>query len=355
MDWKKLLGSITESVDEELRLRNAYLGAENRILRQQISGRMRLSESDRRVLAEIGKKLGQKALEEIATVAKSNTIFAWHRKFIDQKGDTSQPHKSVGRPRMDQEIEGLVVRMARENRSWGYDRIVGALATLGYTISDQTVGNILKRHGIPPAPERKKTVTWWEFIRFHLAVLGATDFFTNAGWTWFGLVPNLVLSWISSASGQVSATSRTRFPQIQGIRLFTCTLSVAVWGVLKSGQPLVHDREGKSCPPSAQRMDASGLHHMLGLPRPPSLTAIAAYRRPSARAASLLQLIRFDKRSRRQAANQYEGPARETCSHGDKVHGVRTPLSRRGIQPQGSVWCRERLSGLWKDDHRKAA
>ena len=131
MDWKKLLGSITESVDEELRLRNAYLGAENRILRQQISGRMRLSESDRRVLAEIGKKLGKKALEEIATVAKSNTIPAWHRKFIDQKGDTSQPHKSVGRPRIDQEIEGLVVRMARENRWWGYDRIVGALANLG--------------------------------------------------------------------------------------------------------------------------------------------------------------------------------------------------------------------------------
>jgi putative transposase len=117
MDWKKLLGSITESADEELRLRNAYLGAENRILSQQIGGRMRLSESDRRVLAEIGKKLGKKALEEIATVAKSNTILAWHRKFIDQKGDTSQPHKSGGRPRIDQEIEGLVVRMARENRS----------------------------------------------------------------------------------------------------------------------------------------------------------------------------------------------------------------------------------------------
>jgi putative transposase len=156
MDWKKLLGSITESVDEEIRLRNAYLGAENHILRQQISGRMRLSESDRRVLAEIGKKLGKKALEEIATVAKSNTILAWHRKFIDQKGDTSQPHKAVGRPRIDQEIEGLVVRMARENRSWGYDRIVGALANLGYTISDQTVGNILKRHGIPPGPGAQK-------------------------------------------------------------------------------------------------------------------------------------------------------------------------------------------------------
>ena len=69
--------------------------------------------------------------------------------------------------------------MARENRSWGYDRIVGALANLGYRISDQTVGNILKRHGIPPAPVAQETMTWKEFIRIHMAVLGATDFFTR--------------------------------------------------------------------------------------------------------------------------------------------------------------------------------
>ena len=185
MDWKKLLGSITESVDEELRLRNAYLGAENRILRQQISGRIQLSDSDRRVLAEIGQKLGHTALEEIATIAKPNTILAWHRKFIEQQGNTSKPHKSVGRPRLDQELEALVVRMARENRSWGYDRIVGALANLGSRISDQTVGNILKRHGIPPAPERKQTTTWREFIRIHMDVLMATDFFTGDVGAWF--------------------------------------------------------------------------------------------------------------------------------------------------------------------------
>jgi hypothetical protein len=77
------------------------------------------------------------------------------------------------------------VRMARENRSWGYDRIAGALANLGYAVSDQTVGNILKRHGIPPAPERKQTLTWWEFVRFHLDVLLATDVFHSKIWHWF--------------------------------------------------------------------------------------------------------------------------------------------------------------------------
>jgi putative transposase len=68
-------------------------------------------------------------------------------------------------------LEQLIVRMAGENRDWGYDRIVGALANLGYMISDQTVGNVLQRHALPPAQERKRTTTWPVFIRTHLALL----------------------------------------------------------------------------------------------------------------------------------------------------------------------------------------
>jgi len=180
MDWKKLLGSVTESVDEELRLRNAYLVAENRMLRQQINGRIPLTESDR------------KALAEIATVATPDTILAWYRQYAAQKVDTSAAPKSVGRPRMDKAVEELVLRMARENRSWGYDRIVGAVANLGYTLSDQTVGNILKRHGIPPAPQRKKTMPWQEFIRIHMDLLLTTNFFTEVG-TWYRLVISSLL------------------------------------------------------------------------------------------------------------------------------------------------------------------
>ena len=85
--------------------------------------------------------MGKKALAEIATVAKPDTILAWHRTCADRQCDRAQPPKSVGRPRIAKEIEDLVVRMAGENRAWGYDRIVGALTNLGYRISDQTVGN----------------------------------------------------------------------------------------------------------------------------------------------------------------------------------------------------------------------
>jgi putative transposase len=87
MDWKQLLISIRSSVDEELRLRNTYLVTENRILRQQIQGRGQLTVSECREPAEIGQRLGKKALEEIATVAKPDTILEWHRMCADQPCD----------------------------------------------------------------------------------------------------------------------------------------------------------------------------------------------------------------------------------------------------------------------------
>ncbi len=127
---------------------------------------------------EIGKQLGKKALEEVANIVRPETILGWHRRLVAKKFDGSKNRTYPGRPRIDADIEELVVRFAKENKSWGYDRIVGALANLGHKVSDQTVGNILKRHGIVPAPQREKTTTWKEFIRSHMDVLAATDFFT---------------------------------------------------------------------------------------------------------------------------------------------------------------------------------
>jgi putative transposase len=212
MDWKILLAYITGSVDQELLLRNEYLVPENRILRNQITGRVRLTDGERKTLAEIGQKLGKKALAEVATIVKPDTILGWHRKLVAQKFDGSQQHKAPERPTIDQELEALVVRIAREHRSWGYDRIVGALANLGYTISDQSVGNILKRHGIAPAPERKTTTTWKEFIQTHMEVLVATDFFTAEVWTLGGPVTYYVLFFIHLGSRKIHVAGVTPHP-----------------------------------------------------------------------------------------------------------------------------------------------
>ena len=149
MEWARILAYITGTVDQELLLRNEYLAAENRILRGQLKGRLKLSDAERAKLGEIGRRLGRKALGEVANAALPDTILAWYRRLVARKFDGSK-HRTPGRPRIDKAIEELIVRMAEENLSWGY---------LGHEVSDQTVGNILRRHGVPPAPERERSMT----------------------------------------------------------------------------------------------------------------------------------------------------------------------------------------------------
>ncbi len=247
MDWKTMLAYISGSVDDELLLRNEYLVAENRILRNQIKGRLRLSDGERRTLAEIGKRLGKRALEVVANIVKPETILGWHRRLVAKKFDGSKNRQYPGRPRVDADIEELVVRLAQENKSWGYDRIAGALANLGHEVSDQTVGNILRRHGIPPAPERKKATTWTEFIRSHMDVLAATDFFTAEVWTQGGLVTYYVLFFIHLATRRVYIAGITPHPNEQWMTQVARNVTMADVGFLSSSRYLIHDRDSKFC------------------------------------------------------------------------------------------------------------
>jgi hypothetical protein len=100
------------------------------------------------------------------------TILGWYRKLIANKFDGSRFRRRVVRPRIDEDAKRLAVQMAKENSSWGYDRIVGALANLDFLLSDRTV-NILCRDGLSPAPKREQTISWTDFIRSHMEVVGA--------------------------------------------------------------------------------------------------------------------------------------------------------------------------------------
>src|SRR5579863_5740003 len=112
--WVRLLAYVTGSVNQELLLRNEYLAAENRILRAQLPSRLRLSNPERVTLAEIGKRLGRRALREVACIAKPDTILAWYRKLVAEKFDGSRHRKYPGRPAVSAELEAFIVRMARE-------------------------------------------------------------------------------------------------------------------------------------------------------------------------------------------------------------------------------------------------
>src|SRR5260370_1598012 len=191
--WARLLAFVSGLVNQKLPLQNGYLAAENRIFRAHLPARMRLSDPERSTLAEIGKRLGRATLEQVACVAKPDTVLAWYRRLIARKFDGSKLRTSPGRPRIAPELEALIVRFARENSGWGYDRIVGALANLGHAVSDQTVGNILRRYRIQPAPKRSQNTTWKDFIASHMSVLAGTAFFTVAALTSPGLPTSYLL------------------------------------------------------------------------------------------------------------------------------------------------------------------
>src|SRR5258705_8102043 len=137
MIWTRLLTYITGSVDQELLLRNEYLATENRVLKNQLKGRLRLTDPERTSLAEIGKRLGRKALEEVAQIVRPETILGWHRKLIAHKFDGSKNRAPGKDHSTSDEIEELVLQLARENRSWGYRRIAGALNHLGREVGNQ--------------------------------------------------------------------------------------------------------------------------------------------------------------------------------------------------------------------------
>src|SRR5262249_3080561 len=154
MDWARILAFVTGMVDQELLARNEYLAAENRILKAQLKGRLRLSHAERATLGKIGHRLGCKVLGEVANVARPETILAWYRKLVARKFDGSKARRGPGRPRIKGEVEQLIVRMAKENRDWGYDRIAGALGlTHGLrNISQSEIGTEEKPVSCGPCP-----------------------------------------------------------------------------------------------------------------------------------------------------------------------------------------------------------
>ena len=227
-----MLAYVTGSVDDELLARNEYLVTENRILCDQVPGRIRLTDPERISLASAAKRLGGKALEEVAQIVRPEKILAWHRRLIAKKFDGSR-NRSPGKggSRSDP-IEELILRLARENRSWGYRRIVGALSNLGHEVSHQTVANILKRHDIAPAPERRRTMSWREFIRSHMEVLAAVDFFTVEVWTARGLITYYVLTLMRVASREVCIAGITTSPDQRWMEQIARNLSFANLGFL---------------------------------------------------------------------------------------------------------------------------
>lgn len=175
------------------------------MLKQQFDAtgrKLKLNDCQRRSLAEKAKKLGKDQLEKYVNLVTPKTLMAWHRRLIALKYTAKRTVNTEGQKRM-QVIRQLCIKFAQENDHRGYGRIQGALANLGYDVCESTVGNILRKEGILPSPERAKRTNWKRFLRNHLSVISAADFFTTEVWTPHGLVRYLSFFVINIAKREV--------------------------------------------------------------------------------------------------------------------------------------------------------
>ena len=298
-------------------------------------------------LAEIGKRLGRSALQQVACVANPDTLLAWYRRLVDGKFDGSKFRSSPGRPRIAPEVEALIVRFARENSGWGYDRIVGALVNLGHAISDQTVGNILRRYGIPPAPKRSQTTTWSDFIASHLAVLAGTDFFTVEMLTWRGLATYYVLFFIHLESRRVTLAGLSRHPTSEWMLQMARNATDESSGVLRGLRYLLHDRDTKFCAAFLDVLRSSGIRPLALPPRSPNLNAFSERWVCSVRQECLSKLILFGEASLRRALAEYIEHYHFERNHQGKGNLLLFPSM--DVPPKcRTVYRRDRLGGLLK-------
>ncbi len=353
MESSEVLAIVGGHVAGEILLRNEYLAAENEILKSKLGKRLRFTDEERVRLAKIGKRLGRKALADVGCIVKPDTILKWFRELVAKKFDGSKNRRSPGRPRVDPEIEKLVLGVAEENPSWGYDRIQGALANLGYEISDETVGNILRRNGVPPAPTRSRNRTWADFIKSHCESIVATDFFTAEVLTSGGLVTFYVLFFIHLASRRVHIAGITEYPDEKWMMQIARNETMVDCGFLDGRRYLIHDRDGKYCPAFLAIIKEAGVEPLKLPARSPNLNPIAERWVKSVKVETLSRLVFFSEDSLRQALIQYVAHYHKERNHQSFDNHLLFP-EPGSLQTEGEIACKERLGGLLKFYYRKA-
>ena len=345
-----LSGLVQRRQQEIIEFQNSEIEALLKLLGKK---RILLTDDQRRILAVKGQALGRQALRELTTIVTPDTILRWHRELVAQKWDHSEKRK-VGRPRIRQVIVDLILRFAQENPTWGYDRIQGALANVGYPISDRTVGNILKAHGIEPAPDRQRQTTWSTFLKAHWEVLAAIDFTTIEVWTRGGLITYYLLFVMELSTRRVHFAGCTTNPDETWMKQIARNLTDIEEGFLNGKRFVLMDRDGKFCPTFRRILQDQGIEPLLLPPRSPNLNAYLERFMRSLKSESLSRMIFFGENSLRRAVTAYLDHFHAERNHQGLDNQIIEPSDEVG-QVAGKIECRERLGGLLKYYHRSAA
>jgi len=330
----------------------AYLKEENRALRGRLGTRVRLTDSERRRLARLGKALGRKTPQEVASIASPETILRWYRELVAKKYDGSKK-RGPGRPRKPGEIVRLLLRMALENPRWGYTRLRGALADVGSEIGRTTIKRILLEHGIDPAPIRGKSMSWATFIKAHLGAIAAADFFTVEAASWAGLIRYHVLFLIDIASRKVEVAGITRDPDGVWMDQIARNLLDAEDGFLVGKRYLLLDRDPLYTMEFRRALEGGGVEVMRLPARSPNLNAFAERFVLSIKSECLDRIVPLGERHLRRAVAEFVAHYHHERNH----QGLENRLIE-GPPPansNGRVVRRKRLGGLLSFYQRAAA
>ena len=354
--WQLLILIIAGWFNRKLQAQLQFLNTQVQILLE-LQGRKRilLNGDQRRRLAVQGKTLGRKVLEQLTTIVTPDTILRWHRELIARKWDYSERRsKTPGRPPTDSAIVELVLRMVRENPTWGYDRIQGALANLGHEISDQTVGNILQAHGIEPVPERKRQTTWKTFLKAHWDELAAIDFTTVEVWTCRGLVTYSLLFVMEVATRQVHFAGCTVNPDGPWMQQVAYNLTNFEDGFLNGKRYLLMDRDTNFTAEFRQTLKEAGVASVRLPARSPNLNAHLERFFRSLKSEVLEKRIFFSEASLRRAVQNFLEHYHRERNHQGIDNRLIAPDAEVG-RKEGAVVCRQRLGGLLRYYYRNTA
>jgi transposase InsO family protein len=247
-----------------------------------------------------------------------------------------------------------IVRFAKENPTWGYDRIQGALKNIGYHIADSTVANVLKAHGIEPAPDRQRTPAWSTFLKAHWDSIFATDFTTVEVWTRNGLVTFYVLAVMHLKTRRVYIAGITPSPNATWITQACRNLTDCEDGFLRNSSHLIVDRDSSFIPMRGILDQNTETEVILLPPKSPNLNAYMERWFRSLTSECLDRMIFFGRKSLENAVCEFVEHYHAERNHQGLGNELIEPVDEAD-SVAGRIECRERLGGMLKFYHRRAA
>ena len=326
-----------------------------RLLQRQRPRPPRLTRGERLILAVLAAALARLTvgarhqLDQDLLLFKPDTILKGHRELVRRTWTYRRTNRG-GRPTLPAEVDALILRLARENARWGHRRIQGELGTLGHAVSASAVRAALRRHRVPPVPQRRRATTWRDCIRSHQDQLLACDFFTVE--TRF-LKTIHVLFFVELGTRRVHLAGCTAHPTAAWVTQQARNLSWTLQDEGPSSRFLIHDRDAKFPAAFDTVFAAEGVEVVRTPYRSPTANAYAERWVRSVRAKCLDHLLIVNEAHLRHVLTGYVAHYNQARPH----QGIaqRAPIPFDACARQGPVRRRDVLGGLIHEYDRETA